>query len=101
MIEIRNALAAGTMVASALIAPVTMPAQSAGAESTARSTSASHLTSVQKPCSQHKHPAKCRARHGGGGGSGGGKGHGGKGVIGDLDDDHGPGSSGGGAGINN
>ncbi|OUC91065.1 hypothetical protein [Streptosporangium minutum] len=99
MIEIRNALAAGTMVASALIAPVTMPAQSAGAESTARSTSASHLTSVQKPCSKHKHPAKCRARRGGGGGGGSGKGV--RGVIGDLDDDHGPGSSGGGAGINN
>ncbi|MFD8533131.1 hypothetical protein ACFV0L_37555 [Streptosporangium canum] len=99
MIEIRNALAAGTMVASALIAPVTMPAQSAGAESTARSTSASHLTSAQKPCSQHKHPAKCRARRGGDGGGGSGKGDGG--IIGDLDDDHGPGSSGGGSGINN
>lgn len=99
MIEIRNALAAGTMVASALIAPVTMPAQSAGAESTARSTSASHLTTVQKPCSKHKNPAKCRARHSGGGH---GKGSGiGKDIIGDLDDDHGPGSSGGGSGINN
>ncbi|ACZ88505.1 hypothetical protein [Streptosporangium roseum] len=101
MIEIRNALAAGTMVASALIAPVTMPAQSAGAESTARSTSTSHLTSVQKPCSEHKHPAKCRARRSGGGSGGGGGGKGGGDVIGGLDDDHGPGSSGGGAGINN
>ncbi|MFC7644946.1 hypothetical protein ACFQX6_32975 [Streptosporangium lutulentum] len=79
MIKVRNALAAGTMVASALIAPVTMPASFASADTVARTTSTtSTLTALQKPCSKHKNPDRCRQRRGachghghGGGGSGG------------------------------
>jgi hypothetical protein len=73
MFKLKNALAAGTIVASALIAPVTMPAQFAGASAdTVAGTTASALTFAGKPCSKHKNPAQCRARRGGGAGAVGG-----------------------------
>jgi hypothetical protein len=110
MIKVRNALAAGTMVASALIAPVTMPAQFASADTVARTTSTtSTFTALQKPCSKHKNPDRCRQRRGSGHGHGGG-GSGGTGVgtgtgsgIG-ITDDTSPasgGQGGSGAGVNN
>lgn len=54
MIKVRNALAAGTMMAAALIAPMTTPTAFAVADTTTT------LTSVQKPCSEYKNPQKCR-----------------------------------------
>lgn len=69
MIKIRNALLAGAMGASALIAPVTMPAQLASAETVAGTPSTTPvLTSLGHPCREHKNPAKCFERYGGGGG---------------------------------
>jgi hypothetical protein len=64
MINIRNVLGAGIMMASALVAPTMMPAPSAAAVTETVSTS-SALTSVQKPCQKAKNPAQCRARRGG------------------------------------
>lgn len=68
MIKIRYALAAGAMGASALIVPVTMPAQLASAEPVAVTAVAttSVLTSAADPCDKHKNPAKCREKRGGG-----------------------------------
>ncbi|MEV8637191.1 hypothetical protein AB0395_36670 [Streptosporangium sp. NPDC051023] len=82
MIKVRNALVAGALGASALIVPVTMPAQLAGAATVA----APALTAPQ-PC---RPGHKCHPRHGGGGG----------GLDDSLDDNRMPGSSGG-AGIDN
>ncbi|MBB2913277.1 hypothetical protein FHS43_004575 [Streptosporangium becharense] len=66
MPTIRNALAAGTMMASALVIPMTMPGAFA-ADSAAVTASASPvLTSAEKPCRQHKNPERCRARRGAG-----------------------------------
>ncbi|WP_162641308.1 hypothetical protein [Streptosporangium sp. 'caverna'] len=112
MIKVRNALAAGTMVASALIAPVTMPAQFASADTVARTTSTtSTFTALQKPCRKHKNPDRCRLRRGAGHGLGGGGGTGtgtgtGTGRAGGIGitDDTSPasgGSGGSGAGVNN
>ncbi|MEU7892956.1 hypothetical protein AB0B45_08820 [Nonomuraea sp. NPDC049152] len=65
MSKIRNALAAGAMGASALIVPVTMPAQLANAEPVAGTVSVTAvLASSAAPCDSRKNPAKCRARHG-------------------------------------
>jgi hypothetical protein len=64
MIKLKNALAAGAMVASALIVPATMPAQFADADAVAGTTS-SAFTAVAKPCSRHRNPERCRARQGG------------------------------------
>ncbi|MET8333666.1 hypothetical protein ABZV14_40120 [Streptosporangium canum] len=47
MIRLKYALAAGAVAASALVAPVAMPAQSAGAGTVPT------LTSAEKPCSQY------------------------------------------------
>ncbi|WP_433251294.1 hypothetical protein ACQPYK_05680 [Streptosporangium sp. CA-135522] len=99
MLAIRNALVAGTMAASALIAPVTSSAQAATTGTMAemsKTTTSPILTSAQKPCSKHKNPAKCRARHG----AGHGKSHGGGGGGG-ISDDGQPGLGGTGAGIDN
>jgi uncharacterized membrane protein YgcG len=63
MINIRNVLGAGIMMASALVAPTVMSAPSAAAITETVSTS-SALTSVQKPCRKAKNPARCRARRG-------------------------------------
>lgn len=54
MIKVRNALAAGTMMAAALIAPMTTPTAFAVADTTAT------LSSLQKPCSEYKNPQRCR-----------------------------------------
>ncbi|MFF5208387.1 hypothetical protein [Streptosporangium sp. NPDC000396] len=79
MIKVRNALAAGAMVASALIVPMTTPAQAADTGTVAGITSTTSVpTSVQKPCRLHKNPARCRARRGAGHGRGGGGGGGGQ-----------------------
>ncbi|WP_326819554.1 hypothetical protein [Streptosporangium sp. NBC_01756] len=94
MIKLRNALVAGTMLASALVAPMAMQIQSAGA---ATATETVSVTSAQKPCWKHRNPEKCYARNHGGGGGGGH--HGGGGDSSDFDDDFSPG--GGGSGINN
>ncbi|MFF5209847.1 hypothetical protein [Streptosporangium sp. NPDC000396] len=48
MIKLRNALAAGTMVASVLIAPVTVVAQSAGADTVAGTTATASAPFVQR-----------------------------------------------------
>ncbi|MEU4541431.1 hypothetical protein AB0G15_42035, partial [Streptosporangium sp. NPDC023825] len=61
MTMIRNALAAGAMMASALIVPMAMPASSATAGTVAVTTPAD-ATSVLKPCREHKNPDRCRAR---------------------------------------
>ncbi|MDP9841959.1 hypothetical protein J2853_001170 [Streptosporangium lutulentum] len=66
MINVRNALGTGMILASVLIAPVTTPAQAAATAETVSATST--LTSVQKPCRKHRNPARCRARLGGLGG---------------------------------
>ncbi|WP_030925660.1 hypothetical protein [Streptosporangium amethystogenes] len=105
MIKVRNALAAGTMAASALVAPMTTPAPSAVADTVASNTSTT-LRSAQKPCRKHRNPERCRARHGHGGGHGvvgrGGVsvdiGPGDVGIGGDISDNQTPGNRGG-AGI--
>ncbi|MFD1936282.1 hypothetical protein ACFSKW_32905 [Nonomuraea mangrovi] len=68
MIKIRHALAAGAMGASALIVPVTMPAQLASAEPVAGTAVATApvLSSAADPCARHKNPQKCREQRGGG-----------------------------------
>ncbi|MFF5204716.1 hypothetical protein [Streptosporangium sp. NPDC000396] len=102
MIKVRNALAAGTMVASALIVPATMPGQFAGAETVAKSAAASTLTSAEHPCWKHRNPARCRRRgHGGGGGNdgGGGSDYGGYGSGGNGGGAYGPSDGGGGGGM--
>jgi hypothetical protein len=67
MINVRNALGTGIMLASILVAPVTIPAPAVAASETLSTPST--LTSVQKPCRKHRHPARCRARRGGRGGN--------------------------------
>ncbi|MDP9867648.1 MULTISPECIES: hypothetical protein [Streptosporangium] len=77
MIKVRNALVSGVIGASALIVPATVPAQPAGADTVPMASTvstASTLVSAAKPCSKHKNPARCYARHGSGGGGGGGGG---------------------------
>ncbi|WP_326820124.1 hypothetical protein [Streptosporangium sp. NBC_01756] len=49
MIEIRNALVAGTLAASVLIVPAAMQVQPAGAASVAENAGAAVLASAQKP----------------------------------------------------
>jgi hypothetical protein len=66
MINVRNALGAGVMLASILIAPAMVATPAAAAAETVSISST--LTSVQKPCRKHKNPARCRARRGGYGG---------------------------------
>ncbi|MEU0517294.1 hypothetical protein [Streptosporangium sp. NPDC006007] len=58
MIELRNALAAGAMVAAALIVPATMSAQSAAAGTVPEGTVVSTHTFAQKPCWKYNDPAK-------------------------------------------
>ncbi|MEU0483561.1 hypothetical protein ABZ260_30780 [Streptosporangium sp. NPDC006013] len=107
MIKVRNALAAGTMTASALLAPMTTPAPSAVAD-TVTSNASTTLTSAQKPCHKHRHPERCRARRGhggdhgniGGDGVGIGGGRGKVGIGGGISDNRAPGNRGG-AGIDN
>ncbi|MFI6455524.1 hypothetical protein ACIBF6_28650 [Streptosporangium amethystogenes] len=107
MIKVRNALAAGTMAASALVAPVMTPAPSAVADTVASNTPTT-LGSVQKPCRKHKNPERCRARRGHSGGHGiVGRngvgvdiGPGSVGIGGGISDNRTPGNSGG-AGIDN
>ncbi|MFD1938992.1 MULTISPECIES: hypothetical protein [Nonomuraea] len=72
MTKIRNVLAAGAMGASVLIAPVTMPAQFASAETVTGTPSTTSLTSVNGPCDDKPNPDKCRARLGDNHGDGGG-----------------------------
>jgi hypothetical protein len=80
MINVRSALGTGMMLASVLIAPVTIPAPSAAGAETVFTPST--VTSVQKPCRRHKNPARCRARRGGHGGISGVGGGGGIGRSG-------------------
>lgn len=61
MTMIRNALAAGAVMASALIIPATMPTSSAVA-GTVTVTTPAGASSVLKPCREHKDPERCRAR---------------------------------------
>ncbi|MFE3455403.1 hypothetical protein ACFXJ8_41460 [Nonomuraea sp. NPDC059194] len=67
MIKIRYALAAGVMGASALIVPVTMPAQLASAVPVAGTAFATThvLVPAEDPCAKHKNPQKCREQPGG------------------------------------
>ncbi|SNT40798.1 hypothetical protein SAMN05216276_104029 [Streptosporangium subroseum] len=86
MINIRNVLGAGIMMASALVAPTMMSAPSVAAVTETVSASPA-LPSVQKPCRKAKNPARCRARRAGnstvgGGGLRGGIGSGGSGPSG-------------------
>ncbi|AWS47998.1 hypothetical protein DKM19_48680 [Streptosporangium sp. 'caverna'] len=90
MINIRNVLGAGIMMASALVAPTMMSTPSAAAVTETVSASPA-LPSVQKPCRKAKNPARCRARRAGnstvggtvgGGGLRGGIGSGGSGPSG-------------------
>ncbi|MEU7894477.1 hypothetical protein AB0B45_16665 [Nonomuraea sp. NPDC049152] len=79
MIKIRNALVAGTMGVSAFLAPVTMPAQPASAETVAGLPSTTPvLAFLTHPCRKHKNPERCRAQLG--------ENHGDHGD--DLDDDN-------------
>ncbi|GAA0819872.1 hypothetical protein ACFQVD_00175 [Streptosporangium amethystogenes subsp. fukuiense] len=97
MTKVRNALVAGAMTASALLAPMTTPAPSAVAD-TAASNASPTLGSAQKPCREHRHPERCRARRGHHGIIGGGDG--GVGIGGGISDNRAPGNRGG-AGIDN
>ncbi|MEV6861773.1 hypothetical protein AB0M44_12320 [Streptosporangium subroseum] len=63
MINIRNVLGAGIMMASALVAPTMMSTPSAAAVTETVSASPA-LPSVQKPCRKAKNPDSCRARRG-------------------------------------
>ncbi|MEV7907886.1 hypothetical protein [Streptomyces anulatus] len=92
MINIRNALAAGAMGASALVVPMTMPAQLAHAGTVAGVTlSTPALTAALKPC---RH-GKCHSRHPTSPGPGGG-------LLDDgISDNRVPGGGGGGSGIDN
>ncbi len=67
MIKIRYALAVGAMAASALVVPLTMPAQPAGAVPVAGTAFATAhvLASADDPCAKHKNPQKCREQSGG------------------------------------
>ncbi|MEV4382055.1 hypothetical protein [Streptosporangium sp. NPDC049644] len=98
MTKVRNALAAGAMTASALLAPMMTPAPSAVAD-TAASNASPTLGSAQKPCREHRHPERCRARRGHHGDHGiiGGDG---VGIGGGISDNRAPGNRGG-AGIDN
>src|SRR5690349_21090942 len=62
MSKVRNALAAGAMVASALVVPVTMPAQSASAGTPTQASSGTNTALVQRPCRNANNPDRCRAR---------------------------------------
>lgn len=56
MIELRNVLAAGAMVASALLIPVTMPAQPAAAGTAPQGTVSSAHGFLAKPCWKYNNP---------------------------------------------
>ncbi|GHH63300.1 hypothetical protein GCM10017673_03930 [Streptosporangium violaceochromogenes] len=58
MIEFRNVLAAGAMVASALLIPATTSAQPAAADTTPRSTVSSPHGFLAKPCWKYDNPRK-------------------------------------------
>ncbi|WP_344918871.1 hypothetical protein, partial [Streptosporangium oxazolinicum] len=61
MTKIRNALAAGAVMASALVVPAAMSTSFAAADTLAMTTPTT-LTFLLKPCSEHKNPDRCRAR---------------------------------------
>lgn len=95
MTKVRNALAAGAMTASALLAPMMTPAPSAVAD-TAASNASPTLGSAQQPCREHRHPERCRARRG----HHDFIGRDGVGIGGGISDNRAPGNRGG-AGIDN
>lgn len=62
MSKIRSALAAGAMVASALVVPVTMPAQAAVAGTPTQASSGMTTALLQGPCRNANNPQRCRDR---------------------------------------
>ncbi|WP_433362984.1 hypothetical protein [Streptosporangium sp. CA-115845] len=69
MIKVRNALAAVTMTASALVAPMMTPTPPAVADTMASyasyaSNASATVASAQKPCRKHRNPERCHARRG-------------------------------------
>ncbi|MFF0244868.1 hypothetical protein [Streptosporangium sandarakinum] len=69
---IRHTLSAGAVLASLLAVPaVTLDGLGGPPGQAGLLSAASSQTKTAKPCSEAKHPAKCRARHQGHGGGGG------------------------------
>ncbi|MGW7483361.1 hypothetical protein ACWGH8_32760, partial [Nonomuraea muscovyensis] len=69
MINFRNALATGAMVATAFVAPAAISAQPAGAAPVLSESTATTVDYPTKPCWKHKKPWKvnhCRNWSGGG-----------------------------------